>query len=107
MIAGTLLLGALGVVGSQDVRADRFSDASAGASRGTNVSPQCQAAMIELHGQRAWDRAVAEQAALAEAGGATGSARLSPEEIAAERARLIETRAPIGTGLAATFLILG
>ncbi len=105
LIALTIALGSVGFVGSQDIVVDSFSDASAGASLRTNVSPQCQEAMIELHGQSAWDRAVAEQAAIAEAGGGTQSVRLSDDEMVAAVAAKIASRAPVGTGIAVMALL--
>ncbi len=107
LIAGTIALGALNVVGAQDYRVDSFSDASASASLRTNVPPRCQEAMIDLHGQPAWDRALAEQAAIDASGGATASVRLTEEEFAAATAARIDSRAPIGSGIAAAMLLLG
>ncbi len=46
----------------------------AGAPLRTSVSDQCQAAMIDLHGQGAWDRAVAAR----EAGGAADGSAAAP-----------------------------
>ncbi|RVT85197.1 TRAP transporter large permease subunit [Rhodobacteraceae bacterium CCMM004] len=106
-IVGTLTLASLGVVGSQNVDVDSFSDASVGASLRTNVSPQCQEAMIELHGQAAWDQAVEEQTAIDQSGGAQSSERLTEEELAAAIAAKIDSRAPIGTGVATMVLLLG
>ena len=62
IIVGTILLGNLNVVGSQSTVVSAFSDIGESASLRTNVSPECQASMIELHGQEAWDAAMAQQA---------------------------------------------
>jgi len=106
LIAGTLLLGQAGVVGSQDLTVDSFSQQGEAASLRTNVSPQCQAAMIELHGQEAWDAALAEQAAIDAAGGVEQAHALTPEESAARLAEKIENAAPIGTGVATIMVML-
>ncbi|EAQ24996.1 TRAP transporter large permease [Roseovarius sp. 217] len=100
VIAGVMLLSTLGVVGSQGLIVDSFSDQGESASLRTNVSPDCQAAMIELHGQSKWDAAVAEQQGIDAAGGVTASVRLTPEEIAALRVQKEADAAPIGTGVA-------
>ena len=107
LIAGTMLLSSLGVIGSQSLRVDSFTDMGASASLRTNVSEECQASMIELHGQEAWDAAVAEQAAIEDAGGVEQSVRLSPEEIESLIAEKAEDAAPIGTGVATLMVILG
>ncbi|MGX0975459.1 TRAP-type mannitol/chloroaromatic compound transport system permease large subunit [Roseovarius sp. MBR-51] len=100
LIAGVMLLSTLGVVGSQGLIVDSFSDQGEAASLRTTVSPDCQAAMIELHGQSKWDAAVAEQQEIDAAGGVTASVRLTPEEIAALRVQKEADAAPIGTGVA-------
>jgi hypothetical protein len=66
-----------GLVGSQTIFLTDATQQGEGASLRTNVSEQCQAAMIELHGQEAWDTAVAERAAAqdAAAAAAVGKAR--------------------------------
>ena len=106
IIAGMMLLAQVNVIGSQDYTVDSYSDAGQAASLRTNVSEQCKASMIELHGQDAWDQAVAEQEAINAAGGVATSQALTPEEIAAARAEKIATRAPIGTGIAILFMLL-
>ncbi|MEP3844946.1 MAG: TRAP transporter large permease subunit [Paracoccaceae bacterium] len=100
VVVGTILLGNLGMVGSQSVIISSYSDAGQSASLQTNVSEQCQASMIELHGQLAWDAAVAERAAIEEAGGAAQSERLTEDELAAALEAAIDNAAPIGTGTA-------
>ncbi|MFW8592724.1 TRAP transporter large permease [Cribrihabitans neustonicus] len=107
LIGGTMLLGSLGLVGSQNTTVSAFSDAGQTASLRTNVGPECKASMIELHGQEAWDTAVEEQKAIRAAGGVTEAQRLSPEEIAAAREAKIANAAPIGTGLAVLMVIAG
>ncbi|MFA3917917.1 TRAP transporter large permease [Ruegeria hyattellae] len=107
LIGGAILLGSVGLIGSQNVNVSSFSDAGATASLRTNVSADCQASMIELHGQTAWDQAVAEQETLDEAGGAQQAQRLTPEEIEAARIAKIAAAPPIGTGITVIVVLLG
>ena len=107
LIAGAMLLGSLGVIGSQDTTVSSFSDIGEAASLRTNVSPECQASMIELHGQAAWDTAVQEQAELDASGGAQESERLSEDDLAAAQADKIANAAPIGTGITVLLVLLG
>lgn len=107
LIAAVMLAGNLGVVGSQDLTVDSYTDIGEGASLRTNVGEQCQASMIELHGQEAWDTAVAEQQALDNSGAATEAVKLSDEEIAELRTQKIEAAAPIGTGISIIIVMLG
>ncbi|MEM8578648.1 MAG: TRAP transporter large permease subunit [Pseudomonadota bacterium] len=100
VIVGTIILGNLNVVGSQSTTVSAFSDIGEAATLRTNVSPQCQEAMIELHGQAAWDDAVAQQAEIDAAGGVAQSERLSDEAFAAAVQAKIDAAAPIGTGTA-------
>ncbi|WP_412562554.1 TRAP transporter large permease [Thalassobius sp. MITS945101] len=107
LIAAVMLAGNIGLVGSQDMTVDSFTDVGQGASLRTNVGEQCQASMIELHGQEAWDTAVAEQEAIAASGVSTESVKLSEEEIAALRAEKVAAAAPIGTGVSIILVLLG
>ncbi|QGX98208.1 TRAP transporter large permease subunit [Roseovarius faecimaris] len=106
LIAGTMLLGQLNVVGSQSLVVNSYSAQGETASLRTNVSPACQEAMIELHGQEAWDAAVAEQEAIDAAGGVEQSHQLTEEELETALADKIANAAPIGTGVAVIFLML-
>ena len=106
LIGGLIALNQANIVGSQDVSVNTFSAAGEGASLRTNVSPDCQAAMIELHGQEAWDTAVAEQAAINEAGGVAQSEELSEERQAELVAQKVANAAPIGTGIAIGLVLL-
>jgi TRAP-type mannitol/chloroaromatic compound transport system permease large subunit len=96
-----------GLVGSQSVLVGSFTEAGQSASLRTRVSPDCAQSMIALHGQEAWDNAVAEQAQIDAAGGVTQARQLSPEE----RAALVAARAvdapPIGSGIAIGAVIMG
>jgi len=106
LIAGTMLLAQVNVVGSQNLVVDSFTDAGETASLRTNVSEECREAMIDLHGQAAWDEAVAEQEAIQEAGGVEQSVKLSEEQIAERIAQKEANAAPIGSGVAVIMVIL-
>lgn len=107
LIGGVFLMSSVGLIGSQDTTVSSFSDIGEGASLRTNVGPECQASMIELHGQEAWDAAMTEQQAINDAGGVTESQRLSEEQIAEALAAKIDAAAPIGTGVAILAVLLG
>jgi TRAP-type mannitol/chloroaromatic compound transport system permease large subunit len=107
MIIGTIVLGNLGLVGSQDTRISSFSDIGESASLRTNVNEECKAAMIELHGQERWDLALEQQQVINDAGGLTQSARLTEEEFAEAQQARIDSAAPIGTGIAIMMIMLG
>jgi TRAP-type mannitol/chloroaromatic compound transport system permease large subunit len=106
LIVGTILLGNLGIVGSQSTTVSSFSDIGEAASLRTNIGPECQASMIELHGQAAWDAAVAEQAQIDADGGIQQSQRLSEEALVEKRAAKVASAAPVGTGVAIILIIL-
>ncbi|MEL6702359.1 MAG: C4-dicarboxylate ABC transporter permease, partial [Pseudomonadota bacterium] len=106
LIGGLVLASQVGLVGSQDITVQSRTELQEGASLRTNVSPACEAAMIDLHGQDAWDTAVAEQAAIDAAGGLQDSRELTEEELLEARADKIANAAPIGTGLAIGFVLL-
>ncbi|MGB0798506.1 MAG: TRAP transporter large permease subunit, partial [Planktomarina sp.] len=106
LIGGAIMLAQVNVVGSQDITVSSRSELGAGASLRTNVGPECQAAMIDLHGQPAWDTAVAEQAAIMEAGGVTQSRALTDDEIATNILSKIDAAAPVGTGVAVLFVLM-
>lgn len=107
LIGGMLVAGQVGVVGSQSVTVASFSQAGQTASLRTRVSPQCEASMIELHGQEKWDAAVAEQEAINSAGGVTQSRALSQDELAEALQDKIAAAAPIGTGIGIGLLLFG
>jgi TRAP-type mannitol/chloroaromatic compound transport system permease large subunit len=107
LIAGLMLAMQIGVVGSQTIVVDSFTDAGETASLRTNVSEDCKESMIELHGQEAWDAAVAEKERIREQGGVEESTRLSEDQIAERVAEKEANAAPIGTGVAIIMLILG
>ncbi|QFU09096.1 Sialic acid TRAP transporter permease protein SiaT [Rhodobacteraceae bacterium THAF1] len=105
LIAALFIGSAAGLIGSQSTNVSSFSQQTTAASLRTNVSPQCQEAMIDLHGQEAWNTAVAEQQAIEESGGFQQSERLTEEELVAAEAEQIANAAPIGTGIAVFFLL--
>ncbi|RPE71786.1 tripartite ATP-independent transporter DctM subunit [Pacificibacter maritimus] len=99
VIGMAVLSGQFGVTGSQSVLVKQFSDTGARASLRTNVSESCQSAMISLHGQDAWDIAVAEQAAISDAGGSQESVRRTEGEIEDLTAEAVANAPLIGTGI--------
>ena len=101
-----LLMQQVNVVGSQDVTVDSFSDAGVAASLRTNVSDECKASMIELHGQDAWNTAVAEAEAITAGGGVAASQKLSEAELAAAKTAKIAAAAPIGFGIGGFALLV-
>ncbi|MGB8622768.1 MAG: TRAP transporter large permease subunit [Paracoccaceae bacterium] len=105
LIGAAILAAFVGLAGSQNITVDSYSDASKSAVLRTNVSEQCKASMIELHGQKKWDRAVKQQQAIDAAGGATESHKLSPEEISQARAGKI-ANAPLLSGSILTGFVL-
>ncbi len=107
MIALLIGLSNVNLVGSQSVIVDSFTDAGQTASLRTNVSEDCVASMIDLHGQEAWDAALAEQAAIDEAGGVEQARALSDEERLVLVQERIEAAAPIGTGIGISALLMG
>ena len=106
LIGLTVLSGQIGLVGSQDVSVARFSEQGEGASLRTNVSDECRAAMIDVHGQDAWDQAVVEQEALDASGGVEDAEKLTEEQRAARLQENLAQVAPVGTGIAVGFLLL-
>ncbi|MEH6829827.1 TRAP transporter large permease [Sulfitobacter sp.] len=107
MIVGTIVLGNLGIVGSQNTRISSFSDIGESATLRTNVGDECRAAMIDLHGQERWDLALQQQQEIDDAGGLTQSAKLTEDEFAEAQAEKIASAAPIGTGIAILMILLG
>ncbi len=99
--------GQVGVMGSQSVIVDSFTDAGQTASLRTNVPEACAASMLELHGQEAWDAALAEQAAIDAAGGVEQARELSPEEREALVLERVAEAPSLGTGLTVLALLMG
>ncbi|SDZ37831.1 TRAP-type mannitol/chloroaromatic compound transport system, large permease component [Jannaschia faecimaris] len=107
LVIGGIVLGMVGVIGTQDVAVSTYSEAGEASSLRTNVSQMCQAAMIELHGQGAWDAAIAQQAAIDASGGAQLARELTAEELIEARNLAVSVAAPIGTGIAILFIGMG
>ena len=107
LVVGTILLGNMGVIGSQSTEVSRYSDIGESATLRTNVGEDCQAAMIELHGQEAWDAAIAQQSAIDASGGVQQSEKLTEDELATALQTKIDDAAPIGTGLAIILVLTG
>ncbi|AHM05396.1 TRAP-type C4-dicarboxylate transport system, large permease component [Roseibacterium elongatum DSM 19469] len=105
LIAAVVMAASVGVVGSQSIIVSDYAEQEERAALRTNVSETCQAAMIELHGQEAWDESVATRAA----GGANadnGPVELTEEELVEARAAALENAPPIGSGVATIFTLL-
>jgi len=94
-------LSALNIVGAQHTDVSSLRDIGAQPELRTDVSADCQAAMIERHGQAKWDRSVALAAEIEAAGGNVNQAdrTLSEEEMVEARAAAISNAAPIGFGI--------
>ncbi|MDK3016316.1 TRAP transporter large permease [Pseudodonghicola flavimaris] len=107
LIGGAILLANVGLVGSQDLTVSSYSNVGEAASLRTNVSAECKASMIELHGQSAWDKAVEEQKVIDASGGSLESHKLTDKELVQARADKIANAAPIGTGIAVLIVMLG
>ena len=97
----TFLLGmfSLNIVGSQNITVDTFTDITQTASLRTDVSDKCKNAMIDLHGQDAWDKAVEERKLIEQDGGAQESRKLTEEEYAAALTDKISRTSPLGIGV--------
>jgi len=105
LIAAVVMSGQIGIIGSQDITVDSFSDATKSTVLRTNVSEQCKASMIDLHGQAKWDLAVSQQAVIDAAGGAQQSRALTAEERLVALKDKIAATPVIGTGVAVMFLL--
>ena len=106
LITGLVLMMQVNIVGSQNFQVDSFSDAGETASLRTNVSEQCAVAMIDLHGEEAWNAALAEQETIDAAGGVTQSVKLTEDELTNAIADKVAAAAPIGTGIAIGLLLV-
>ena len=106
LIVAVVVAASVGIIGTQNITVSDYAERGQQASLRTNVSEECQAAMIDLHGQAAWDRAVEEQAALGASGGSSQLVELTQEEHDAALEAAIGDAAPIGSGVAAVFTIL-
>ncbi|MEM9229722.1 MAG: TRAP transporter large permease subunit [Pseudomonadota bacterium] len=109
IVAMAFAMTSLNVAGSQAINVDAFAEQSQQADLRTNVSEQCQMAMIELHGIERWDASVAVQAEIEAAGGALSQdeRELTPEQMEAARAQAVFDAAPIGTGVLVLLVFFG
>jgi len=105
LIGAVVIGGMVGVVGSQSLVVSDYAEQQGGTALRTNVSPVCQAAMIELHGQEAWDESVAIRAAQG-AGARDGAQLLTEEELVEARANALVNAPAIGTGIGIMATIL-
>ncbi|MFZ1725329.1 MAG: TRAP transporter large permease subunit, partial [Albidovulum sp.] len=106
IIAGAILAVQVGLMGSQDLTVDSYTDAGKSASLRTKVSEQCKAGMIALHGQEKWDAAIAQQTDIDAAGGTAKSHRRSAEELTAAEAAAIAGTPPVGTGVGTILIFM-
>ncbi|MBY6200487.1 TRAP transporter large permease subunit [Maritalea mobilis] len=106
LILAVVLAVSAGIIGSQSVIVSDYAEQERNNTLRTNVSEQCQMAMIELHGQEAWDEAVAAREANAAAGTSDGPVELTEEELVEARAAALENAPPIGSGVATIFTLL-
>lgn len=106
LIAAVVIGVSVGLIGNQSITVSDYAQRADGPSLRTNVSEQCQAAMIELHGQDAWDEASAQRAAMTAAGDTGEVVELTEEERAASLLAARDNAAPIGTGVATIFTLL-
>ena len=107
LIALTITLGQVGVVGSQSVIVDSYTDSGQTASLRTNVGDECATAMQELHGEEAWAAAISEQTAINDAGGVAEARQLGEEERANLVLEKIENAPKLGKGLSVLALLMG
>ncbi len=105
LIAALVFMGNLGLLGSQSLQVLGVTQEGQAAELRTNVSDQCRDAMIEIHGQEKWDRAVEQTAAIEASGGTIEARNLTQEELAEARAAKLETIAPLGSGVATFFAL--
>ncbi len=107
LVALAIGLGAVGLSGSQSVLVDSFTDAGDGASLRTNVNEDCAAAMRELHGDEAFDAALAEQSSINDAGGIEQARELTEEERAVLVQEKIANAPLLGSGVAIAAVFFG
>ena len=106
LIAAVIIGASSGLIGTQSINVSIYAEQAERASLRTDVSEQCEAAMIGLHGQAAWDRAVAERADNAASSDGGAARELSEEEMDAATETALDDAPPIGSGVATIFTIL-
>ncbi|MGB0958609.1 MAG: TRAP transporter large permease subunit [Halocynthiibacter sp.] len=108
ILVGVLVLSTnMGIIGSQSSVVDGYTQSTDTAILRTNVGEQCQAAMIDLHGQAKWDLAVSQAQAIDAAGGVQQARALTEDELAAALEAKVSAAAPIGTGIGIMMLFAG
>lgn len=102
-------LSTVGLSGSQNVNVSTIAAQGQQAVLRTNVSADCQASMIERHGQDKWDLAVAQQAEIDADGGALSQEDrvLSPEQMAEARASAIQNAPMLSSNLMLVWVMAG
>jgi len=106
LIFAVVLGASAGLIGGQTISVSDYADREGAPALRTNVSEQCQASMIDLHGQETWDFSV-EQRAAQVAAGQTGEVVLrTAEELDTARAEALAAAPPIGSGVATVFTLL-
>ena len=106
LIFAVVLAAGAGIIGSQSISISDYAERENTNALRTNVSEQCQASMIELHGQERWDESVAIRSAQAEAGVTGEAVLLTDEERIEAQAAALANAAPIGWGVAVVFTML-
>lgn len=107
IIIVAILATTFNLAGSQNISVGTRAAFGEQAELRTNVSPECQASIIEIHGQEKWDRAVEKQAEINSAGGTQGGEVLTAEAIEQLRAEKLAAVPPISTGLLTVLVIAG
>ncbi len=107
LIGLLLILMQTGIVGSQSILVDSYTDTGKSASLRTNVSEECALSMRELHGDAAWNAALAEQSTINDAGGVEQARQLTDEERSQLVIEKIADAPPLGTGLSIFALLMG
>jgi len=106
LIAAIVIGVGTGLIGNQTIQVSDYVDSQSTRVLRTNVSEQCQAGMIELHGQETWDAAVAQRAEMAAAGQSGEVVRRTEDELTEAREIALVNAPPIGSGVATIFGML-
>jgi TRAP-type mannitol/chloroaromatic compound transport system permease large subunit len=107
IIAAIIIGSAAGIVGSQTTNVSIYGEQDDRPALRTNVSEQCAASMIDLHGQEAWDASAAQREAMGEEAASGSVEELSDEALAEAEATALANIPPLGSGVIAIFTILG
>ncbi|MDG3042801.1 TRAP transporter large permease subunit [Roseicyclus marinus] len=106
LIFAVVLAASGGIIGGQSITVSDYAEQDNSGILRTAVSEQCQASMIDLHGQERWDESVAARSAMADAGQTGEAVLLTEEELVEARAAALENAPPIGSGVAVVFTLL-